>query len=150
MNKEERTSLYGIVNDFVPNLTTNLSHQHIDDDRVMSLVGEALAMQDAEIVELRNSVQALEQSAPAALPVDPAQVTREHVAALLRHHRLMYNDVHNQAYTDELGKARTRKVMVPRPAVMDDVLNYRDTGEGIRVVLGDGTRHLLIWIEEPA
>lgn len=129
MTRDERSALYTLVRQFAPDLTQGLDDTHLDDERTLALVGEAMAQMHAS---------GLYGDEPAPFSVPPARLE-----ALLRAHRILFNDTHTEPYTDDAGRARQRYRVVPRPATASDVLGHRATPDGVRVVLSDGTRHLL-------
>ena len=156
MTRDERKALYSVVQAFTPNLTQNQSPQDLDDESASKLVADALAMQDAEITDLRAQLDEalrqldLRQAGDSAEPAaQAAGVAPEQISALLRHHRISFNEALPEAYTDARGVTRRRWKTVPRPASAEDVQASRDTGDaGVSVVLRDGKRHLLPWLRE--
>jgi hypothetical protein len=152
LTKDDRTAFYGLVQAFVPNLTQSLDPARLVDDTVFTLVSEAMAQLDAELLDLRQQADELRSALARAndgAVIDPpsgrcaAVVPEAQVDALLRHHRIMFGEVLQEGYTDKYGIARVRPKMVPRPARAGDVIGCRDNGEAVVVVLGDGKRHVL-------
>jgi hypothetical protein len=145
--RDHRTALFIVVKEFCPALVGNLDHTDLSDDQIQLLVGEGMALLDAEVLEARKELALLEAQGAASEP--PGYVSPEQLAELLRHHRTMYNDVHAEPYTDPAGMQRSHPRTVPRPARAEDVLSYRDTETGVSVVLRDGRSYLLAYSDQP-
>jgi len=147
LTRDDRTALFGVVHTFVPNHTFGMSPSELNDERVLLLVGEAMAQQDALINDLRAQLQDRRQEQLYAT-AESGAVPPEQITSLLRHHRISYNDVHMEGYTDDHGVQRLRPRVVPRPALVEDVLGHRDTEDAGAVVLKDGTRHRLAYADQ--
>ncbi len=177
MTKDDRAELVALAGTFAPSLTQDLEEpEGLVDEQVLTLVAQAFASQEARVVDktaevfelkvdkehLKTEVEELQEQiccleaqlqdacaqAPEAAPA-PA-VPDEQVQALLRYHRVLYQDVHIEVYMDDNRVQRSRYRVVPRPAQAEDVAGMRDTEEALRVVLKDGKRYCLPWLDKEA
>lgn len=169
MTKDDRAAFYELMWSFTPSLVLKVEKDKLVDEQVLTLVGEAFSYQEAKITDLLEQLAQLHEQldqakdeleqallgsqGTAASPEEapepaPVPVPPEQVQALLRRHKILYQDAHLEVYMDEQGVQRTRKKTVPRPAQAEDVIGMRDTEEALYVVLGDGRHHTLPWALE--
>jgi hypothetical protein len=133
MNRDDRTKFLALIEEKAPALLAGVDREHVTDDTIMLLVGEA--MTPAPVVVAGQLVEI--PGAPEAAGASPEVLTR-----ILRRERLVYHG-HEQVETEERGMRRKVWRATTRPLTAADVLGSRDLGHAVRFTAADGRRYEL-------